>query len=163
MFQFQKFLFIPWKVFEPWISKVSKIDCLRFVMCLLPAPVFEGKPLLFLLWPLTVLMNQTRQVVHAILHWRSLRDKAGDSDSHYLLALATLGKATQIGLFLFVVTLPKVTKESTATCHHRHKRIHIRFLWVLLPPTVLLTNVANVNKPLISLYYLDVYGLSQGY
>jgi hypothetical protein len=27
------------------------------------------------------------------LHWRRFRDNAGDSDSHYLLALATLGVA----------------------------------------------------------------------
>ncbi len=28
------------------------------------------------------------------LHWQMLHDNAGDSDSHYLLALATLGVAT---------------------------------------------------------------------
>jgi hypothetical protein len=39
-------------------------------MCPLLAPVFQGKLLLFfsflLLWPLTVLMKQTKQAVHAI-------------------------------------------------------------------------------------------------
>ncbi len=47
------------KIF-PYISKVSKIDYYRFVMCLLQAPVFQG---FFFLWTLTVLMKQTRQAV----------------------------------------------------------------------------------------------------
>jgi hypothetical protein len=47
------------------------------------------------------------------LHWQRLCNNAGDSDSHYLLALATLGDATQIGLFLFLVVSPKVAKAST--------------------------------------------------
>ncbi len=46
------------------ISKVSKIDCLRFVMCLLLAPVLIG--FFFLLRPLALLMKQTRQVVRAV-------------------------------------------------------------------------------------------------
>ncbi len=49
----------------------SKIDCLRFVMCLLLAPVFQG--FFFLWWPLTVLMKQTRQVVHAFVQSILLR------------------------------------------------------------------------------------------
>jgi hypothetical protein len=56
------------------------------------------------------------------LHWQGLPNNAGDSDSHYLLALATLGDTTQIGLFLFLDTLPKVTKASTVmtvACHCR--------------------------------------------
>ncbi len=44
-----------------------------------------------------------------------------------------------------------MAKASTAMCHHRHKRIHIRFLRVSLLPEVLLTNVANVNDPLLVL------------
>ncbi len=44
----------------------KKIDCLRFVMCLLLAPGFQGFFFLFLMWPLTVLMKQTRQAVCAI-------------------------------------------------------------------------------------------------
>jgi hypothetical protein len=47
------------------------------------------------------------------LHWRRLRDNARDSDSHYLLALATLGDMTQIGLFLFLDATPKVAKANT--------------------------------------------------
>ncbi len=47
------------------------------------------------------------------LHWQSLHDNASDSDSHHILALATLGDMTQIGLFLFLVTSPKVAKAST--------------------------------------------------
>ncbi len=44
----------------------SKIDCLRFVMCP-PATSASLLKLLFLFlrWPLTVLMKQTRQTVHA--------------------------------------------------------------------------------------------------
>ncbi len=41
-------------------NQKSKIDCLRFVMCPLLAPVFQG---FFLQWPLTVLMKQSRQAV----------------------------------------------------------------------------------------------------
>ncbi len=49
------------KVIRPQISKVSKIDCLRFGMCCyLHLP---SKASFFLLQPLTVLMKQTRQVV----------------------------------------------------------------------------------------------------
>jgi len=49
------------------ISKVSKIDCLRFVMCPLLAPVLIGFfSFLFLLRPLTVLTKQTRQTVRAV-------------------------------------------------------------------------------------------------
>jgi hypothetical protein len=47
------------------------------------------------------------------LHWQRLCDNAGHSISHYLLALATLVNATQIGLFLFLVTSPKKAKAST--------------------------------------------------
>jgi hypothetical protein len=47
------------------------------------------------------------------LHWQRLRDNAGDSDGHYLLVLAPLGDVTQIGLFLFLVTLPEVANAST--------------------------------------------------
>ncbi len=35
-----------------------------------------------------------KTTVKLYLHWRRLRDNAGDSDSHYLLALATLGGMT---------------------------------------------------------------------
>jgi hypothetical protein len=44
----------------------KKIDCLRFVMCLLLAPHLKPFYLFFLLWLLTVLMRQIRQPVHAI-------------------------------------------------------------------------------------------------
>jgi hypothetical protein len=40
----------------------SKTDWLRFVMCPLLVPVFQGF-FFFLWWPLTVIMNQTRQYV----------------------------------------------------------------------------------------------------
>jgi hypothetical protein len=52
------------------ISKVSKIDCLRFVMCPLLAPVLIC---FFLLLLLTVLMKQTRQAVHAVKQSTLLR------------------------------------------------------------------------------------------
>jgi hypothetical protein len=41
----------------------QKIDFLRFVMRPLLVPGFEG---FFFMWPLTVLMKQTRQAVHTI-------------------------------------------------------------------------------------------------
>ncbi len=43
----------------------SKIDCLRFDVCPLQVPVFQGFFFFFLRWPLTVLMKQTRQAVCA--------------------------------------------------------------------------------------------------
>jgi hypothetical protein len=51
----------------------------------------------------------------AVFKLAKVCDNAGDSVSHYLLALATLGDVTQIGLFLFLVMLPKVAKTSTVT------------------------------------------------
>ncbi len=53
-------------VVKPQILKVSKIDCLRFVMCLLPVPVLISIFSFFLLRPLMVLMKQTWQAVHTI-------------------------------------------------------------------------------------------------
>jgi hypothetical protein len=47
------------------------------------------------------------------LNWQRLYDDASDSNSHYLLALTTLGDVTQVGLFLFLVASPKVAKAST--------------------------------------------------
>ncbi len=46
--------------------KRQKIDCLRFIMCPLLAPGFQGFFSFFFMWPLTVLMKQTRQVVFTI-------------------------------------------------------------------------------------------------
>ncbi len=64
---------------SPQISKVYKIDCLWFVMCLLLAPAFQGFFFFFLQWPLTVLMKQARQAVCAFKQsillrclWKSL-------------------------------------------------------------------------------------------
>ncbi len=57
-------------------------------------------------------MSEFRRVMDR-LHWQRLRDNASDSDIHYLLALATLGNVTQIGLFLFMLLCPKVAKAST--------------------------------------------------
>jgi hypothetical protein len=42
-----------------------------------------------------------------------VNNNTGNSDSHHILALATLDDATQIGLFLFLVELPKVAKANT--------------------------------------------------
>jgi hypothetical protein len=50
-----------------------------------------------------------------------LHDNSGNSDSHYLLSLATLDDATQIGLFLFLVALPKVAKATTVSCRCRFR------------------------------------------
>ncbi len=41
------------------------------------------------------------------LHWRRLCDNAGNSDTHYLLALATLGGMTEIEMIL----IAKVSKD----------------------------------------------------
>ena len=60
-------------------------------------------------------------------------DNASNSDSK-LLALATYGSATQIGLLLFLVASPKVAEASSL---------------LSLSLTVLLTNFANVNDPLL--------------
>jgi hypothetical protein len=61
---------------------------------------------------------------------------AGDSNSHYLLALATLGNTTQIGLVLFLVASPKVAKASTVmTVMCRCRR------WFCF------ANFTNVNDP----------------
>ncbi len=57
-----------------------------------------------------------KKLIKPCLHWLRLQNNAGDSDSHYVLALATLGDVTQIGLFLFLVLLPKVAKASTISC-----------------------------------------------
>jgi hypothetical protein len=53
-----------------------------------------------------------------------------------VLALATLGDATQIGMFLFLVAQPKYCHIAQGDCH------------VFLSLTVSLTNVINVNDPL---------------
>jgi hypothetical protein len=45
------------------------------------------------------------------LHWQRLDDNAGDSDCHYLLALANLGDATQIGLFPFLSLHPSRPRQ----------------------------------------------------
>jgi hypothetical protein len=58
-------------------------------------------------------MNLKLSKLKLCFHWRRLWDNTDNSDSHYLLALATLGNATQIGLFLFLVASPKVAKAST--------------------------------------------------
>jgi len=54
----------------PWMCLIHRylknIDCLSFVVCLLQAPHFLAFFLFFFLWPLTVLMEQTRQAVCAV-------------------------------------------------------------------------------------------------
>ncbi len=47
------------------------------------------------------------------LHWRRLHDNASNSDSYYLLALATLGVATKNRNIPICVASPMVAKEST--------------------------------------------------
>jgi hypothetical protein len=55
-----------------------------------------------------------------------------------VLALATLGDATQIGLFLFFVALPKVAKASTSV-----------LLWGVTVAGIITPTFANVNMALI--------------
>jgi len=50
-------------------------------------------------------------MVKLYLHWRRLRDNAGDSDSHYLLALATLGSMTQTETILSVSRHPRWPRQ----------------------------------------------------
>ncbi len=58
-----------------------------------------------------------------------------------VLVLATLSNVTQLGLFLFLVTLLEVAKASTVRAAQGDCR-------VLLSPTVSLTNVPNVKDPI---------------
>jgi hypothetical protein len=44
-----------------------------------------------------------------------MTDNASDSNTKLILPWAALGDVTQIGLFLFLVALPKVAKASTVT------------------------------------------------
>jgi len=67
------------------------------------------------------------------LHWRTLGDNNGDSDNHYLFALATLGDMTQIGLFLFMSLRPRWPRQVSNDCRCR-LCYHLMF--------------ANVNDPL---------------
>jgi len=53
------------------------------------------------------MLTYPNQALKLCLHWRRLRDNAGNSDTHYLLALATLVGATEIGMIL----IAKVSKE----------------------------------------------------
>ncbi len=46
------------------------------------------------------------------MHWRLFLAKTSATATEFLLALATLGDATQIGSFLFYVVPPKVAKAS---------------------------------------------------
>jgi hypothetical protein len=71
------------------------------------------------------------------MSWQRLLDNAGNSNSHYLLALATMGDVTQIGLFLFLVASPKVAKARTVMTVACRCRQQFCF-----------TNFANVNDPL---------------
>jgi hypothetical protein len=78
-----------------------------------------------------------QQLFKLYLHWQKLCDNTGDIDSHYLLAFATLGDTTQIGLLLFLVKSPKVAKACTimtVTCCCRKQ--------------FCFANLANVNDPL---------------
>jgi hypothetical protein len=45
------------------------------------------------------------------LQWQRLHNNAGDSDSHYLLALATLGGATLIEMILTVSHCPRWLRQ----------------------------------------------------
>ncbi len=56
------------------------------------------------------------------LHWRRLYNNAGNSDTHYLLALATLDGTTEIEIIL----ISKVSKEGDIVMRYRgHFRVQI--------------------------------------
>jgi hypothetical protein len=52
-------------------------------------------------------MNLKKPELKLCLHWRNLCINAGNSDTHYLLALATLGGMTEIEMIL----IAKVSNE----------------------------------------------------
>jgi hypothetical protein len=82
-----------------------------YVYCTQTSPRYSSL-YFYLPWP----NDRKRSYLKLCLHWQRLCDNAGDSDSYYLLALATLGDATQIGFFLFLAASPKVAKASTVSC-----------------------------------------------
>jgi hypothetical protein len=49
--------------------------------------------------------------VKPCLHWQRLRDNVGDSNSQYLLALATLGSVTCIEVILSVLHRPRWPRQ----------------------------------------------------
>jgi hypothetical protein len=49
-------------------------------------------------------------------HLQRLRGNAGNSNTHYILALATLGGTTEIGSFLFVLRHPKWPRQVSSDC-----------------------------------------------
>ncbi len=71
---------------------------------------------------------QCKYDIMANIHWQSLLGRYHITILPCLLALASLGGATQIGLVLFCVTSPKVAKVSTVviiTCHcHLHFQLN---------------------------------------
>ncbi len=91
----------------------SKIDCLRFVMCSLLARSFKAS---FLWWPLTVLMKQKRQAVHAFKQSILLRClwQYHTTIVHTLLSMSTYHKQK-----LCCVMLSKEAKESKRWRNHR--------------------------------------------
>ncbi len=114
------------------IPKVSKIDCLRFVMCPQLVPVLKGFFSFFPLRPLTVLMKQTRQVVHKVKQSILLRCLCLQSiNIDYFLQFIIL-------LTLFFMKLPKILLSYVCrmNCFHSFKKLTLYNLLFALPETL---------------------------
>ncbi len=62
------------------------------------------------------------ELLKPCLHWRKLPNNTSNSDTHYLLTLATLGGMTEIKMIL----IAKVSKEDDiAMPYHRHFHVQI--------------------------------------
>jgi hypothetical protein len=93
------------KSFAIWFENyrnLSIIDCLSFVMCLLLVLLVKGFFSIFLLWPFTVLMKQTSQVICAVKqsiflrclcwkHRRCLTCGLSPRKSYWMGRLSTIG------------------------------------------------------------------------
>ena len=88
------------------------------------------------------------------LHWQRLDDNASDSDSHYLLALSTLGDATQKGLFPFLSLRPRWPRQVSNDCRCR-RHYHVAFTNVNDPLTAWVQRCTHaVEEPM----YLNLLG-----
>ncbi len=78
----------------------------------------DSDPKQFLPWPPWA-VQKTKSYIgdHLHWHWQWQRHTTITLCSITVLSLATLGSATHIGLFVFLVVLPNVAKESTVALH----------------------------------------------
>jgi hypothetical protein len=117
--------------------KLSNLYSTNVIKC-----VKSGRYMAWLVFFKTSHVAMLWNIIKQCLHWWRLCNNTGDSNSHYLLALATLVDVTQIGWFLFLVASPKVAKASTVMTVPCCCRRQFCF-----------ANFANVNDPLTSFRY----------